>query len=111
MLAILIRDYSLEVVLDSSVISVIDFMEDLVTEARYIYIVDSWDTLEESVFILFMVAHGLLNLVHKLLDQVLTFSNLMVFKGKVNRLDRVLYLLVEQSLHQLVGEVVDVVDH
>lgn len=36
---------------------------------------------------------------HKLLDQVLALSNLVVFKGKVHKLNRIVHLLVEHSLH------------
>ena len=50
-------------------------------------------------------------MVQELLDQVLTLNSLLVFEGRVRRLDRVVHPLVEYSLHQLVRAVVDVVDH
>lgn len=71
------------------------------------FIVDSWDTLGESVRILFMVAWGLLGLVHELLDQVLALNSLVVFEGRVHKLVRVVHHLMELSLHQLVGKVVE----
>lgn len=81
---------------------------DLVKELRHVFIMGRHDTLGERVLISFMVAQGLLSLIPKLLDQILALSILVVFKGRAHR---VVNLLVELSLLQLVGEVVDVVNH
>ena len=93
------------------VVSVINFIVDLVRGARHVFFVDSWDTLGESVFVLFMVAQGLLSLVHELLDQVLALNSLVVFEGKVHRLAMTVHLLVEHNMHQLMVKVVDLIDH
>ena len=60
------RDNSQEAVLDLCVLFVIDFIVDLVREARHVSIVGGRDTLRESVLIFFMVPQRHLSLADKI---------------------------------------------
>ena len=55
-LEVLFRDYNLEAILDSCIISTIDFIVDLVRGMRHVSIMGKRDTLREIVLFLFIVA-------------------------------------------------------
>ena len=96
--------------LELCTVFVVDIIVDLVRGMRCASTVSSQNTLGESVLILFIVVQGLLSLVHDLLDQVFTLSSLVV-EGRVNRVDRVVHLLVEHRRHQSTKEGVSMVNY